>query len=62
VDWGSRAPTFIFDAVPYLDMLLRDLGLQTRRKGGVLAELFSPYGPEDYRGVNEEWAAAEARA
>lgn len=62
VDWGSRAPTFIFDAVPYLDMLLRDLGLETRRKGGVFAELFSPYGPEDYQGVNEEWAAAEARA
>jgi hypothetical protein len=60
VDWGAggRAPSFIFDAVPYLDMLLGDLGVENRRKGGVFAEVFSPYGPEDYRAVNEEWAAA----
>ncbi|KAL2176643.1 uncharacterized protein P884DRAFT_245163 [Thermothelomyces heterothallicus CBS 202.75] len=57
VDWGSsRAPSFIFDAVPYFDLLLRDLGLETYRKGGVLAEVLSPYGPEDYQTVNEEWA------
>jgi hypothetical protein len=59
VDWGNRAPTFIFDAVPYLDLLQRDLGLDPRRKKG-LAEIFAPYGPEDYRCVNEEWAAAQA--
>lgn len=62
VDWGSRAPSFIFDAVPYLDLLLRDLGLKTHRKKGVLAEVFSPYGPEDYRTVNDEWVAAQAAA
>ncbi|KAL2139039.1 hypothetical protein VTI28DRAFT_5877 [Corynascus sepedonium] len=61
VDWGtSRAPSFVFDAVPYLDLLLRDLGLETHRKGGALAEIFSPYGPEDYRAVNEEWARTQA--
>lgn len=57
VDWGSsRAPSFIFDAVPYFDLILRDLGLETYRKGGLLAEVLSPYGPEDYQTVNEEWA------
>ncbi|KAK7966921.1 uncharacterized protein PG986_001198 [Apiospora aurea] len=54
-DWGSKNPSFIFDAVPYLDLLLRDLGLPVHRKNGFLAEWTDPYGPEDYRGVNEEW-------
>ncbi|KAK8066149.1 hypothetical protein PG997_012896 [Apiospora hydei] len=54
-DWGSKNPNFIFDAVPYLDLLLRDLGLPVHRKNGFLAEWTDPYGPEDYRGVNEEW-------
>jgi hypothetical protein len=58
VDWGMRAPSFIFDAVPYLDMLLQDLGLQSHRKGGRWAEMWSPYKPGDYRTVNEEWEAA----
>lgn len=52
-DW--RAPSFIFDAVPYIDLLLQDLGLKTHRKGGFVAEIFSPYGPPDYKTVNEEW-------
>lgn len=55
-DWGSsRPPSFIFDAVPYLDLLLHDLGLQTHRKGGWWSEIWSPYGPRDYTTVNEEW-------
>ncbi|PGH32257.1 hypothetical protein GX50_04922 [[Emmonsia] crescens] len=54
-DWGSKAPNFIFDAVPYLDMLQRDMGLEPRRKGGFMAEIWDPYGPEDYRNINDEW-------
>ncbi|KAK3316905.1 hypothetical protein B0H66DRAFT_562381 [Apodospora peruviana] len=56
-DWGSKAPSFIFDAVPYLDLLLKDLGLEIYRKTGkgFGAEMYDPYGPEDYRGINEEW-------
>ncbi|KAH6687186.1 hypothetical protein F5X68DRAFT_8971 [Plectosphaerella plurivora] len=57
VDWGERAPSFIFDAVPYLDLLLQDLGLQSHRKGGWWAEMWSPYMSPDYRTVNEEWKA-----
>jgi hypothetical protein len=54
-DWGNKSPSFIFDAVPYLDLLQRDLGLSPYRKKGFLAEMFEPYGPRDYRDVNEEW-------
>lgn len=57
IDWASKCPSFIFDAVPYLDLLLRDLGLEVHRKGGFVAEMWYPYGPEDYRGVNDEWLA-----
>lgn len=55
-DWGSnKCPSFVFDAVPYLDLLLSDLGLAHYRKKGFMAEWYSPYGPEDYSDVNEEW-------
>lgn len=59
VDWGNRNPNFIFDAVPYLDLLVRDLGCQVWRKGGkgFMAEIYDPYGPEDYKDLNEEWEA-----
>lgn len=57
VDWGSKTPSFIFDAVPYFDLLLGDLGLRSHRKGGWWSEVWSPYMPGDYRGVNEEWLA-----
>ncbi|CCF38584.1 hypothetical protein CH063_09642 [Colletotrichum higginsianum] len=55
-DWGSsKCPSFVFDAVPYLDLLQRDLGLGPHHKKGFMAEVYSPYGPEDYRYVNDEW-------
>lgn len=52
---AHKNPTFIFDAVPYLDLLVRDLGLTHSRKGGLWGEMWDPYGPEDYQNVNEEW-------
>ncbi|KAK6850106.1 flavin-binding monooxygenase-like family protein [Apiospora arundinis] len=61
-DWGSKNPNFIFDAVPYLDLLLRDLGLSVHRKQGTLAEWTDPYGPEDYRNVNEEWQSSNGKS
>ncbi|KAF4820630.1 FAD-dependent monooxygenase DEP4 [Colletotrichum siamense] len=55
-DWGSnKCPSFVFDAVPYLDLLQQDLGLTPWRKKGFLAEWYDPYAPEDYREVNDEW-------
>ena len=59
VGFGARFPDFVFDTVPYLDMLMRDLGLRHWRKGGLLAEMFGgAYGPGDYRGLIEEWEAS----
>jgi hypothetical protein len=58
--YGSRYPDFVFDAVPYIDLLLRDLGLSGWRKGGVMAECFEPYGPSDYKGLVKEWKDKQA--
>lgn len=52
---GAHFPDMVFDALPYIDLLLQDLKLQRWRKGGNVAEIFSPYGPEDYKGLVEEW-------
>ena len=53
--YGERYPDFVFDALPYLDLLLQDLRLRSHRKKGKIAEWFEPYGPEDYKGLIEEW-------
>lgn len=55
--YGARFPDFVFDGLPYFDMMLQDLGLKTWRKGrSWLGELFSgPYLPGDYKGMVEEW-------
>lgn len=55
--FGRRNPDFVFDAIPFIDLMLRDLGLPTERKKGVLARCFDPYGTEDYRGLVDEWKA-----
>ena len=53
---GAQFPDFVFDALPYLDLLMRDLGLKVHRKEGWLAEATEPYGPEDYRDLVAEFA------
>lgn len=53
--YGANFPDFVFDAVPYLDMLLRDLGLKRWRKGGAVKEALEAYGPEDYKNLVGEW-------
>ncbi len=53
--YGARYPDFVFDWLPYMDMLLQNLGLESHRKGGMFAECFKPYGPADYRGLVDEW-------
>ena len=53
--YGPSFPDFVFDGVPYLDMLLKDLHVESHRKKGMLADWFDPYGPEDYVGLVAEW-------
>lgn len=52
---GAQYPDFVFDAVPYIDMLLKQLGLQNHRKTGTMNDIFQPYGPEDYKGLVDEF-------
>ncbi|KAK4445138.1 putative dimethylaniline monooxygenase, partial [Podospora aff. communis PSN243] len=51
---GRSYPDLVVDQVPYWDLLLHDLGLETRRKGG-WRELLEPYSHEDYAGLVDEW-------
>lgn len=53
--YGPGYPDFAFDGVPYIDMLLKDLNLESHRKTSKLADIFDGYGPRDYAGIVEEW-------
>ncbi|PLB49146.1 flavin-binding monooxygenase-like protein, partial [Aspergillus steynii IBT 23096] len=55
--FGKRNPDFVFDALPYVDLLLGDLGLDIGRKQGGLKWL-EPYGMEDYRGLVQEFLSS----
>ena len=52
---GARFPDFIFDSIPYFDLLLHDLGLMHWRKENMFKEMFAPYVLQDYKGLNREW-------
>ncbi|KAF2211126.1 hypothetical protein CERZMDRAFT_44025 [Cercospora zeae-maydis SCOH1-5] len=54
--FGQRFVDFVWDAVPWNDVLLKDLGLEWRRKKGAWwREMFEPYTVADYRGLGQEW-------
>lgn len=54
-DHGVKYPDFVFEAVPYMDMLMKDMGLYVRRKGGWWREVTEAYLPEDYADIDDEW-------
>lgn len=58
--FGRRNPDFVFDAIPYVDLMLGELGLSPQRKHGLLTRCFQPYGVEDYRGLVEEWKSKQS--
>ncbi|KAL2128956.1 hypothetical protein VTI74DRAFT_8410 [Chaetomium olivicolor] len=58
---GHQFPDFVFDAQPYVDLLVSDLGLKVHRKGGWWREMTEPYGPGDYRDLVGEWAEVVER-
>ncbi|CAK7203042.1 hypothetical protein SEUCBS139899_005771 [Sporothrix eucalyptigena] len=60
--YGASLPDFVFESIPYVDLLLRDCGIHPRRKTGLLANLTSPHLPSDYRGVADEWMASNVKA
>lgn len=53
--FGARFPELWFDCLPYVDLLLRDVGVQNRRKNGWWNERFTPYMPKDYVGIVAEY-------
>ncbi|KAH8800278.1 hypothetical protein F5884DRAFT_891151 [Xylogone sp. PMI_703] len=53
--YGASLPDFVFEGIPYADMLLKDMGLKTHRKPTIYKELVSPYTPMDYYGILDEW-------
>lgn len=54
---GERYPYALFDWIPYLDRLLHDMGIKTQRKGNPLADFLTPYGPQCYDGIVDEYVA-----
>lgn len=59
--FGNRNPDFMIDALPYIDLLLKDLGLNSHRKKDPLREIFSPYTAKDYRGLIDEFKTTRAK-
>ncbi|KAF4224523.1 hypothetical protein CNMCM8980_007525 [Aspergillus fumigatiaffinis] len=54
---GRKVPFALFDFLPYVDMLYRDLGINSHRKPNPIAEICGLYRPQDFRGVVSEWLA-----
>ncbi|KAM4056691.1 pyridine nucleotide-disulfide oxidoreductase [Hirsutella rhossiliensis] len=52
---GRKVPFAMFDFLPYVDSLYHDLGVNPRRKGNPISEIFALYKPSDFRGVVKEW-------
>ncbi|KAH7028905.1 uncharacterized protein B0I36DRAFT_374603 [Microdochium trichocladiopsis] len=59
--YGGSLPDFAFDALPYVDLLLNDLGVKNHRKTSQVAELLEAYKPRDYKGLTGEWLALQGR-
>ncbi|KAF9698564.1 hypothetical protein EKO04_003509 [Ascochyta lentis] len=53
--YGASLPDLVFESIPYVDMLLKDVGICHQRKRSWLTELFSAYTPEDYKGILGEY-------
>jgi hypothetical protein len=59
--YGASLPDFVFDAIPYVDLMVNDLGLKANRKSG-WADVTTPYGPPDYKGLVDQWAQQSGSA
>lgn len=57
---GERYPDLVFDSIPYVDLLLSDLGLPYHRKGSWYREITEPYHLRDFKGLVEEWQSKTA--
>jgi hypothetical protein len=53
--FGARFPELWFDCLPYVDLLLGDIGIRNRRKDSWWGERFTPYFPNDYASITAEY-------
>ncbi|KAL9635413.1 MAG: hypothetical protein Q9204_002638 [Flavoplaca sp. TL-2023a] len=56
---GQKFPYSLYDFLPYVDTLCEDLGINSRRKSNIYAELFEAYKPEDFEGFIDEYFSAK---
>jgi hypothetical protein len=59
--YGATLPDFVFEALPYMDLLLGDMKLKNHRKNSWLAEITTPYSPTDFAGLFDEWKATHSK-
>ncbi|KAK2596505.1 hypothetical protein N8I77_013392 [Diaporthe amygdali] len=57
---GRKHAYSIYDFLSYIDILLKDLGINTRRRLNPLAHLLVPARPRDFRGLLEEFRRVRA--
>ncbi|RYP14190.1 hypothetical protein DL765_006551 [Monosporascus sp. GIB2] len=60
--YGDSLPDFSFDSLPYIDLLLNDVGVRNHRKESPIAEITEPYKPKDYKGLTQEFLDLHAKA
>ncbi|KAF9884962.1 hypothetical protein FE257_000872 [Aspergillus nanangensis] len=58
LEQGKKHAYMVYDYVPYIDTLMRDLGLRTKRKANPVADLLMPYRPTDYADLIPEYLQA----
>ncbi|XXG97588.1 hypothetical protein Hte_003894 [Hypoxylon texense] len=56
---GRKHAYAIYDFLSYIDLLLGDLGVNTKRKSNIFSDLFLPAYPRDYCGLIEEFRRAQ---
>jgi cation diffusion facilitator CzcD-associated flavoprotein CzcO len=59
--FGARFPELWFDCLPYVDLMLKDIGVPNTRKNSWWTERFTPYMPADYIGIVDEYKALKEK-
>lgn len=52
---GDRCPDLVFDSLPYVDLLLSDIGVRSHRKPSWYREVTEAYRLSDFTGIVQEW-------
>ncbi|ORY57254.1 uncharacterized protein BCR38DRAFT_528172 [Pseudomassariella vexata] len=58
---GTKHAYAIYDFLPYIDTLFKDIGVNPNRKKFSLTSLFTPVYPREYKGIANEFCKAVAK-